>query len=186
MEEGQVTIEGQTRPLDLPFFVIATQNPLEQAGTFPLPESQMDRFLMRISLGYPDRAAEKNILKGKGSSQILDNLSCCMEKPEVLRIQDEVEQVHPSDTFLDYLQDILEFTRKSSHFQIGLSPRAGIALLSAAKAWAYIQGRDYVLPEDLKETLPWTAGHRLCTSRDHAPVTAERMAEIIREVQVPV
>ena len=186
MEEGQVTIEGETRPLDLPFFVIATQNPLEQAGTFPLPESQMDRFLMRISLGYPDRTAEKNILTGQGSSQILDHLSCCMEKRQVLRIQEEVAQVHPSDTFVDYLQNILEFTRKSGHFQIGLSPRAGIALLSAAKAWAYLKGRDYVLPGDLQETLPWTAGHRLRTSRDHSPVVPEHLAELIRKVPVPV
>jgi len=186
MEEGQVTIEGETRPLDRPFFVIATQNPLEQAGTFPLPESQMDRFLMRICLGYPDRAAEKNILKGRKSWQILDNLSCCMEKRQVLQIQGEVEQVHPSNTFLDYLQDVLGFTRTSGHFQIGLSPRAGIALLSAAKAWAYLQGRDYVLPGDLQETLPWTAGHRLRTSLDHAPVSPEHLAEMIRKVPVPV
>jgi MoxR-like ATPase len=186
MEEGQVTIEGATRPLGQPFFVIATQNPLEQAGTFPLPESQMDRFLMRISLGYPDRAAEKDILTGQGSSPILDTLSCCMEKPQVLRIQDEVAQVYPSHTFVTYLQDLLEFTRKSGQFQIGLSPRAGIALLSAAKAWAYLQGRDYVLPEDLQHTLPWTAGHRLRTRLDHAPVAPEHLAEMIREVPVPV
>lgn len=186
MEEGQVTIEGETRPLDLPFFVIATQNPLEQAGTFPLPESQMDRFLMRISLGYPDRAAEKNILTGQGSTAVLDSLDCCMEKPQVLHIQNQVETVHASDTFLDYLQDILDFTRNSGHFQIGLSPRAGISLLSAAKAWAHIEGRDYVLPDDLTRTLPWTAGHRLRLSKDHSPVSADRLAELFRKVPVPV
>ena len=186
MEEGQVTIEGETRPLDPPFFVIATQNPLEQAGTFPLPESQMDRFLMRISLGYPDRTAEKEILTGQGSAEILEELSCCLEKSRVVQIQGEVEQVHASDTFLDYLQDILEFTRKSGQFQIGLSPRAGIALLSAARAWAYLQGRDYLLPGDLQETLPWTAGHRLKLSRDHAPLTPDRLTEMLRQVSVPV
>ena len=186
MEEGQVTIEGETRPLDPPFFVIATQNPLEQAGTFPLPESQMDRFLMRISLGYPDRAAEKKILTGQGSTEVLEELSCCMEKSRVVQIQKEVEQVHASDTFLDYLQDILEFTRQSGQFQIGLSPRAGISLLSAARAWAYLKGRDYLLPQDLQETLPWTAGHRLKLSRDHALLTPDGLTEIFKQVPVPV
>jgi MoxR-like ATPase len=154
MEEGQVTIEGESRPLDKPFFVIATQNPLEQAGTFPLPESQMDRFLMRISLGYPDRKAEKLILKGKGSQKAISQLGSCMEETNVIRIQDEVGQVHASDHFLEYLQNILEFTRTSPEFRIGLSPRAGLALLNASRSWAYLMGRDYTIPEDLQEIMP--------------------------------
>ncbi len=186
MEEGQVTIEGETRPLDSPFFVIATQNPLEQAGTFPLPESQMDRFLMRISLGYPDRKAEHRILTGEGSDRVMTELACCMERSDVKRIQDEVAQVHASEHFLTYLQDILEFTRNSPEFQIGLSPRAGLALLSASRAWAYIRGRDYVIPEDLQEILPWTAGHRLRFNRDLGHLPLEQLMDLFSQVRVPV
>ena len=186
MEEGQVTIEGETRPLKSPFFVIATQNPLEQAGTFPLPESQMDRFLMRISLGYPDRKAEHRILTGEGSDRVMGELTSCMEKNDVRRIQDEVAQVHASGHFLTYLQDILEFTRNSPEFQIGLSPRAGLALLSASRAWAYIRGRDYVIPEDLREILPWTAGHRLRLNRDLGHLPREQLMDLFSQVRVPV
>ncbi len=186
MEEGQVTVEGESRPLDTPFFVIATQNPLEQAGTFPLPESQMDRFLMRISLGYPDREAEKRILKGEGSAGIMAELSCCMKKDQVTHIQDEVEQVHTSDHFLSYLQNILEFTRASGKFQIGLSPRAGLSLLRAAKAWAYIRGRDHTIPEDLQEILPCVAGHRLRLSHDLEYMPGEGLMELFKQVRIPV
>lgn len=186
MEEGQVTIEGETRPLDSPFFVIATQNPLEQAGTFPLPESQMDRFLMRISLGYPDRDAERRILTGQSSAQVLDSVSCCLENASVEKIQDEAARVHASDIFLAYLQDILEFTRKSGDFHMGLSPRAGIALLRASQAWAYINGRDYTMPEDLQAILPWTASHRLRSARDLGPISAQAIPSLFSQVPVPV
>lgn len=189
MEEGQVTIEGQSRPLDTPFFVIATQNPMEQAGTFALPESQMDRFLMRISLGYPDRKAENRILKGEGSDRVMAELSCCMETTHVLKIQDEVEQVHTSDHFLEYLLNILEFTRTAPEFEIGLSPRAGLALLRASKAWAYVMGRDYTIPEDLQEILPWAAGHRLRFSAapDHRPgdQVMNQLMELFNRVRIP-
>lgn len=189
MEEGQVTIEGQSRPLDTPFFVIATQNPLEQAGTFPLPESQMDRFLMRISLGYPDRKAEKRILRGEGSDRVMADLSCCMDKTEVIKIQNEVGQVHTSDHFLEYLQNILEFTRTGPEFDIGLSPRAGMALLRASRAWAYVMGRDYTIPEDLQEILPWAAGHRLRFSMSPGlePQTQAmaRFMDIFSRVRIP-
>ncbi|MCG8689277.1 MAG: MoxR family ATPase, partial [Desulfobacterales bacterium] len=164
----------------------ATQNPLEQAGTFPLPESQMDRFLMRISLGYPDREAEKRILKGEGSAGIMAELACCMKKDQVAHIQDEVEQVHTSDHFLSYLQNILEFTRTSGKFQIGLSPRAGLSLLRAAKAWAYIRGRDHTIPEDLQEILPWVAGHRLRLSHDLEYMPGEGLMELFKQVRIPV
>ncbi|WDP90586.1 MAG: MoxR family ATPase [Desulfobacter sp.] len=190
MEEGQVTIEGRSRPLDSPFFVIATQNPLEQAGTFPLPESQMDRFLMRISLGYPDRKAENRILKGEGSDRVMAELACCMGKPDVIRIQNEVEAVHASDHFLEYLQNILDFTRTSPEFEIGLSPRAGMAILKASRAWAYVTGRDYTIPEDLQEILPWAAGHRLRFSRDIDTQSGEQLAarfmELFSQVRIPV
>jgi len=189
MEEGQVTIEGQSRTLDKPFFVIATQNPLEQAGTFPLPESQMDRFLMRISLGYPDRKAEKRILKGEGSDRVMEELSCCMSKTNVVEIQNAVEQVHASDHFLEYLQNILDFTRTAPEFEIGLSPRAGLALLRASKAWAYVMGREYTIPEDLQEILPWAAGHRLRLSRtiDHhsGAQPIDPIMELFNQVRIP-
>jgi MoxR-like ATPase len=186
MEEGQVTIEGESRPLDKPFFVIATQNPLEQAGTFPLPESQMDRFLMRISLGYPDRKAEKLILKGKGSQKAISQLGSCMEETNVIRIQDEVGQVHASDHFLEYLQNILEFTRTSPEFRIGLSPRAGLALLNASRSWAYLMGRDYTIPEDLQEIMPWVAGHRLRFTKDLSHLPGEQLMELFSRVTIPV
>lgn len=185
MEEEQVTIEGKTRLLEQPFFVIATQNPLEQSGTFPLPESQMDRFLMRISLGYPDRMAEKRILQGRGAEQILAGLDCCMLKSSVSGIQEQVAQVHASDTFLDYLQDILEFTRSSPHFQIGLSPRAGLALVRASRSWAFLHGRDYVVPEDLQGVLPWVAGHRLRSRGDRMDIPPARLHELLKTVPVP-
>ena len=186
MEEEQVTFEGETRALQSPFFVIATQNPLEQAGTFPLPESQMDRFLMRIELGYPDRAAEKKILQGEGADQALEKISCCMGQEEVMHIQNQVDLVHCSDTFLDYLQDLLEFTRTSSEFQIGLSPRAGLSLARASRSWAFLHGRDHTLPEDLQTILPWVAGHRLRNSRDLAGIPRERLLEMFSQVPVPV
>lgn len=186
MEEEQVTFEGETRALENPFFVIATQNPLEQAGTFPLPESQMDRFLMRIELGYPDRAAEKKILKGEGADQALEKISCCMGQEEVIKIQNQIDRVHCSDIFLDYLQDLLEFTRTSSEFQIGLSPRAGLSLARASRSWAFLHGRDHTLPEDLQTILPWVAGHRLRQSRDLAGIPRERLLEMFSQVPVPV
>ncbi len=186
MEEEQVTIEGETRALEAPFFVIATQNPLEQAGTFPLPESQMDRFLMRIHLGYPDRKAEKEILRGTGAEPAMAALQPFMDKAGVLKIQAAVEQVHVSDTFLAYLQDILEFTRTSGTFQFGLSPRAGLSLSRAARAWAYLHGRDHTLPEDLQQVLPWVAGHRLRSSTDLAEFSKDRLMDIFKKVPVPV
>jgi len=177
-----VTIEGETRALEAPFFVIATQNPLEQAGTFPLPESQMDRFLMRIHLGYPDRKAEKQILRGTGAEPALAALQPFMDKTGVLKIQTEVE----SDTFLAYLQDILEFTRTSGTFQFGLSPRAGLSLSRAARAWAYLHGRDHTLPEDLQQMLPWVAGHRLRSGADLAEFPKDRLMDIFKKIPVPV
>jgi len=186
MEEEQVTFEGETRPLETPFFVIATQNPLEQAGTFLLPESQMDRFLMRIELGYPDRAAEKKILKGEGSDPALAKITCCMSQSDVVRVQEQINRVHASDIFLEYLQDLLGFTRTSPDFQIGLSPRAGLSLARAAKSWAFLHGRDHTLPEDLQHILPWVAGHRLRSSQDLMGIPRDRLMEMFSRVPVPI
>lgn len=185
MEEGQVTIEGKTRLLDPPFFVIATQNPLEYAGTFPLPESQVDRFLMRITVGYPDRIAEKSILTNGGMQKELSGIKPCITKNEVLEIQQEISQVHLSDRFLDYLQDIIHYTRSSQHFYTGLSPRAGIALSMAARSWAYMHGRSYAIPEDLKDVLFQVAGHRLRSRNDRMEIGESRLMTLFSEVPVP-
>jgi MoxR-like ATPase len=185
MEEQQVTIEGETRPLKKPFFVIATQNPLEHSGTFPLPESQLDRFLMRITLGYPDRAAEKRILKGEGAQAVLDVMNACMVNDDVFAIQADIGGVHASDAFIDYLQDIIQFTRASSWFHVGLSPRAGLALQQASRAWAYMEGRDYMIPEDLQVVLPWVVGHRLRASSDGLEISQHKLMKIFSEVPVP-
>lgn len=185
MEEGQATVEGRTRRLENPFFVIATQNPLEQSGTFPLPESQLDRFLMRIEIGYPGRAAEKLLLREEGAQGLLEEMDTCIVREDVLEIQEKISQVHASDAFLDYLQDIVDYTRTSPHFFVGLSPRAGIALLRAARSWGYIHGRDHLLPEDLQAVLPWVTGHRLRSAEDRAEIPRDRLMALLLEVPVP-
>lgn len=161
MEERQVTIEGETRPLPDPFFVIATQNPLSQAGTYPLPESQLDRFLMRISLGYPSAQTERELYKGVDPRERLKNLQPLIDAPQIFAIQKEVKSIKASDQLLDYLQRIVDFTRFNEHFSFGLSPRGALALLHAAKAWALLHDREYVLPEDLQTVLPSVVGHRV-------------------------
>jgi MoxR-like ATPase len=161
MEERQVTIEGQTRKLPEPFFVIATQNPSEQIGTFPLPESQLDRFLMRIELGYPDAAAERELLAGRDRRDLLADLQPTLTPAQLLTLQREVEEVHASPALLDYVQALIALSRQSDRFVAGLSPRAGLALLRAARAWARLEGREHVLPEDVQAVLPGVVGHRL-------------------------
>ena len=161
MEEKQVTIEGQTRPLPQPFFVIATQNPLDQIGTYALPESQLDRFLMRISLGYPDRDAERELLTGHDRRALLDALPSLLNSAELQALQQRVLAVHVSAPLLDYVQDLIAATRSGQWFVQGLSPRAGIAVLRTARAQAMLSGRDYVAPDDVQAILPQTVAHRL-------------------------
>ncbi|AYF87156.1 MoxR family ATPase [Pseudomonas sp. JS3066] len=161
MEEGQVTIEGATRPLPEPFFVIATQNPASQGGTFALPESQLDRFLMRLSLGYPARAAEKALLQGEARRELLPRLEPIFTHAELGLIQAEVPKVVARDALVDYVLRLVDATRSQPQFAWGLSPRASLALLSAARAWALLAGRDYVIPEDVQAVLPSVVGHRL-------------------------
>lgn len=185
MEEGQVTIEGETRPLDSPFFVIATQNPLEQSGTFSLPESQLDRFLMRIHLGYPDRNAERLLLKGEGAEKLLQRLETSAIPENIKTIQEKITRIHVSDAFLDYLQDILIFTRTSSHFHVGLSPRAGLALIRASQSWACIHERDFVIPEDLQAVMPWVVCHRLRERETLMEMPKERLTAFLADVPVP-
>jgi MoxR-like ATPase len=161
MEEHQVTVDGQTRRLPEPFFVIATQNPAYQIGTFPLPESQLDRFLLRVALGFPDSAAERELLKGEPRRAMLPALEPVMQPGDLLRAQARVLAVHVSDALLDYVQAIVRHSRESPDFEAGLSPRAAIALLRAAQAWALIEGREVVLPEDVQAVLTGVVGHRL-------------------------
>jgi len=167
MEEHQVTVEGETRELPDPFFVIATQNPIHQIGTYPLPESQLDRFLMRIDLGYPDRNAERQLLEGEDRRTIIKNLKPVFNQEQLYKTQQHASALHVSPAILDYIQAILEFTRQSSAFEFGLSPRGGLALLNAAKAYALIAGQKYVLPEHVQTILPAVVNHRLPVHLDH-------------------
>ncbi|MFG3694357.1 AAA family ATPase [Stutzerimonas stutzeri] len=161
MEEGQVTIEGATRPLPDPFFVVATQNPVSSGGTFSLPESQLDRFLVRLSLGYPAKAAEKALLLGDPRRDLLVRLEPLLDRDTLVDIQDAVAQVRVSDALVDYVLRLVEATRTQPQFAWGLSPRGSLAMLAAARAWAFLDGRDYVIPEDVQAVLPSVAGHRL-------------------------
>ena len=161
MEENQVSVDGQTRRLPQPFFVIATQNPHDQLGTHALPESQLDRFLMRLSLGYPSRAAERALLQGQDRRELLASLPALLDAERLAALQTEAESVRVSEAALDYVQDLLDATRDGRWFAQGLSPRAGLAVLRAAKARALIEGRRYVAPDDVANILPQTAAHRL-------------------------
>ncbi|ADV66632.1 AAA family ATPase [Deinococcus maricopensis] len=160
MEERQVSEGGVTRPLPEPFFVIATQNPLEQVGTFPLPEAQLDRFLMTVTLGYPDVRAERALLAGGGGDRAA-GVTVTLPREPLLDAQRLVEGVYVSDALLDYVQLLLAATRDGSRFVVGLSPRAALGLMRAARAWAWLAGRDMVLPEDIQAVFPSVAVHRL-------------------------
>lgn len=161
MEEKQVSIDGASRALPQPFFVIATQNPLEQLGTYALPESQLDRFLMRLSLGYPDRIAERALLKGQDRRDVLASLTSVITPAQLIQLQQAALTMHASDALLDYLQNLIEASRSGQWFAQGLSPRAGIAILKAAKAHAFIEQRDYVAPDDIQAIFSICASHRL-------------------------
>ncbi|PPK52808.1 AAA family ATPase [Marinobacter persicus] len=182
MEERQVSIEGETRPLPTPFFVIATQNPIEQGGTFPLPESQLDRFLMRLRLGYPDPKAERELLEGEDRRALTDRLGTLLPREQLQSLQQAVERVKASPAVLDYLQRLLEQSRRMPGLIYGLSPRAGLGLLRAAKAWALMAGRDHVLPDDLQAVFPAVAGHRL--EQGEAGKSAERVRQLLTTVSV--
>ena len=184
MEERQVTTEGETRPLPEPFFVIATQNPSTQIGTFPLPESQLDRFLMRIELGYPDRQAERALLEGGGRREHLPELAACFTPDQLIPLQRQAAAVHVSAALLDYVQGLIEATRTHARFVHGLSPRAALALLAAARAWAFIDGRHMVLPEDVQAVLPSVACHRLRLTNSAGHARVEDITQLIRAIPV--
>lgn len=185
MEEQQATIEGVTHQLPQPFFVIATQNPLEQSGTFPLPESQLDRFLFRLNIGYPSREAETNLLKSSGVQSDLANLPAVLDAEKTIEIQKEVENVFVSDHLLNYVQDLLIHSRNSEHFQVGLSPRAGLNIVSAARSWAKVSGRNHVEPEDVQEVLPYIMAHRLRSAKSYKELQIEELRAVISEIAIP-
>lgn len=185
MEEKQVSIEGQTHPLPQPFFVIATQNPLDQLGTFALPESQLDRFLMRIALGYPDRTAERALLAGADRRELLGALPALLTPASLAALQQQVQAVHASDALLSYVQDLLAATRSGRWFVQGLSPRAGMALLRAAKARALIEGRDYCAPDDVQAIAAQTMAHRLVPVGDAGRAAWAQVQAMLEATPLP-
>lgn len=185
MEEGQVSIEGETRPLPTPFFVIATQNPSDQIGAFPLPESQLDRFLLRIRLGFPDHAAERALLRGEDRRDLLAAMTPAISATEFVEQQKLAQRVHVSDALLDYLQALIAASRSDTRFIAGLSPRAGLGLLRAAQAWAYLAGREFVQPEDVQAVLPALTPHRLFPALGLAQPDADWAARILLEIPIP-
>ena len=184
MEEKQVSVEGETRALPEPFFVIATQNPHDQLGTYALPESQLDRFLMRISLGYPDRAAERQLLAGEDRREMALTLQPLLTAAELAALQRSVTEVHASAALLDYVQDLISATRSGRWFLQGLSPRAGIALVRAAKAQALISGRDYVAPDDVQAIIAQTVAHRLVPVGDAGRGAVEQVRAMVASIQL--
>ncbi len=184
MEEKQVSVEGETRALPEPFFVIATQNPHDQLGTYALPESQLDRFLMRISLGYPDRAAERLLLGGEDRREMALTLQALLTADELASLQRSVMAVHASAALLDYVQDLIHATRSGRWFLQGLSPRAGIALVRAAKAQALISGRDYVAPDDVQAIIAQTVAHRLVPVGDAGRGAMEQVRAMVATVGI--
>lgn len=184
MEEGQITTEGETRALPQPFFVLATQNPLDQVGTYPLPESQLDRFLMRIELGYPDPKAERALLQQEDRREVLKTLAPVCNTETLQGWQRQAGKVHVSEPLLDYVQSILLQTRQHPSLMTGLSPRAGLALIHAAQAWAMLQQRDLVIPEDVKAVLAPVTSHRLFIQHNSHD-TAENIIDELLHLPIP-
>lgn len=184
MSERSVSVDGQTLPLPEPFFVIATQNPVTQLGTFPLPESQLDRFLLCIKLGYPDARSERALLQGKTGRELLDNLSCVFTADKTEQIRQAINRVNVSDVVLDYIQALIRYTRESHDLQYGISPRGALALVRAAKAWAYMEKRDFVIPEDVQAVLPSVFLHRLLHAAHSASEASAVVELMLRDVAV--
>ena len=185
MEEKQVTVEGETRPLPVPFFVIATQNPQDQLGTYALPESQLDRFHMRMSLGYPDRDAERALLRGGDRRDLVEQLQAVLTPHDLIELQRDVQAVHASEPLISYLQDLMAATRSGRWFLQGLSPRAGIAIMRAAKAQAFLNQRAYVAPDDIAAVLPQTAAHRLVPVSNAGRGAAEQVRAMLAATPLP-
>lgn len=185
MEERQVTIEGETRSLPEPFFVIATQNPVTLAGTYPLPESQLDRFLMRLRLGYPDQRAERELLEMDTERDKVQAVQQCLSLEEVIEFRRKSAQVNASESLLDYVQRLIAFTRGKDEFHFGLSPRGSLAIMRSAKTWALMSGRKHVVPEDVQAILPAVVEHRLrATMDDQGHSGASLVQRLLNEVDV--
>ena len=185
MAEGQVTIENQTHVLPSLFFVMATQNPVDLVGTFPLPDSQLDRFLLSLSIGYPDPAAERELLTSEDRALLLARTTTLLSPEDVLALQSDCERMFVSDNLLDYIQALLRETRDERWFETGLSPRAGLALLRASRAHAFLENRDYVMPEDVKVIFPGLARHRLNPSSGFSQSSEEQIHKLLDQVPIP-
>ena len=186
MEEKQITVDGVTHRLAEPFMVLATQNPLESFGTFPLPDAQMDRFFMRLSLGYMNRAQELEVLSRPSSQQVLDQLQTVVTPEETVYVRTAYREVAVSDDVKNYLMDIVEATRTQGGFVMGVSTRGALALYRAAQAFAALQGRDYVIPEDVKGLAPAVLSHRVVLgSSMNADAAAQRLRKLLSEITVP-
>jgi MoxR-like ATPase len=184
MAEEQVTVDGVTYKLPKPFFVIATQNPIEFYGTFPLPEGQLDRFMLKISIGYPSHEAESEILKKGSSRDELYKLSPLINKEEILQIQNEIRRIYVSDKIINWIISFIENTRKDQKITLGLSTRAGLAITYTAKTNAFFKGRDYVIPEDVKEMIPFVTPHRIMLKEDSLS-KEEVILSILEKISVP-
>ena len=185
MAEGQVTIEGETHILPKPFFVIATQNPLDLGGTFPLPDSQLDRFLLSISLGFPEPEVERELLIARDRVLVLQDTCAIISPDDVMQLNQDCRKVHVSQALLDYVQALLAGTRNSRWFETGLSPRAGIAMLHCSKAYAFLEGRDFAIPEDVKAIFPGLARHRMNVPHGMETSVKEQISELLNQVAIP-
>jgi MoxR-like ATPase len=184
MEERQVSVDGASRKLPEPFFVIATQNPHSLAGTFPLPESQLDRFLMRISLGYPDAAAEREILQGRNPRENMGDIEQALSSESLLTLQQAVTEVTASDVVMDYVQRLIKATRESGQFVHGISPRGGLALMQAAKAWAMLEGRNYLSPDDVQAVVAPVFSHRLSSRASGSQTTVVEIEQWVETIDI--
>ena len=185
MAEGQVTIEGETHILPKPFFVIATQNPLDLVGTFPLPDSQLDRFLLSISLGFPEPEVERELLIAQDRVLMLGDTQAVISPDDVLQLNRDCQKVHVSEALLDYVQALLAETRNSRWFETGLSPRAGIAMLQCSKAFAFLESRDFAIPEDVKAIFPGLARHRMSVPHGMEASVDEQISGLLNQVAIP-
>jgi MoxR-like ATPase len=185
MEEKQITVEGATHRLEEPFFVIGTQNPLDQSGTFPLPESQLDRFMMKLSLGYPDQAAERALLSGENPRDMMYRMQPVMKIKRFLEIQTAVGKVHCSEPLLDYVQRLVQATRNPGLFVYGISPRAALAIIQGSRAWALMDGRNHAEPGDVQAVFGVIADHRLTPAEQHSRQTSDLVDELLDQTAIP-
>jgi MoxR-like ATPase len=185
MEEKQITVEGATHRLEEPFFVIGTQNPMDQSGTFPLPESQLDRFMMKLSLGYPDQKAERALLSGGNPRELMQQLRAVISIERFLAIQAAVDNIHCSEPLLDYVQQLVQATRNPGLFVYGISPRAGLAIMQASRAWALMDGRSHAEPGDVQSVFSAIAEHRLTPAEQHSRPVSDLVVELLDQIAIP-